>query len=172
MLNNVNLIGRLTKDPELRTAGGSSDSPSVAKFTLAVDRPIYGDKEKQTDFIPVTVWRSTAEFVGRNFHKGKQVYVFGRLQTRSWEKDGQKYYGFEVSANEVGFADAVKKQEGGQAAQGAPSGYPNNNAQYQQSGYSNTPNGFPQMASDSSMGDFMPDGFDPFDNVPNDNLPM
>lgn len=151
MLNNVNLIGRLTKDPELRTAGGGSDSPSVAKFTLAVDRPIYGDKEKQTDFIPITAWRSTAEFVGRNFHKGKQVYVSGRLQTRSWEKDGQKYYGFEVSANEVGFADAVKKQE---------------------SGYSNTPNGFPQMASDSSMGDFMPDGFDPFDNVPNDNLPM
>lgn len=112
MLNQIVLIGRLTKDPELR-AVGEKQTP-VVRFTLAVNRPKYGDAEPQTDFIPVVAWRKTAEFVGRNFHKGKQVYMVGRLQTNTWEKDGVTHYGFEVVASEVGFADSVLKQ-GGQA---------------------------------------------------------
>ena len=112
MLNQIVLMGRLTKDPEVRKVG--EKQVSKGRFTLAVDRPRYGDTQPQADFIPVVVWRSTAEFVDRNFHKGKQVYIVGRLQTRSWEKDGVPHYGFEVSANEVGFADAPQKQ-GGQA---------------------------------------------------------
>ena len=112
MLNQIILLGRLTKDPELRKI--CEKQISKGWFTLAVDRPKYGDAQPQADFIPVVVWRSTAEFVGRNFHKGKQVYVVGRLQTRNWEQDGVTHYGFEVSASEVGFADAPQKQ-GGQA---------------------------------------------------------
>ena len=112
MLNQIVLMGRLTKDPEVRKVG--EKQVSKGRFTLPVDRPRYGDTQPQADFIPVVVWRSTAEFVDRNFHKGKQVYIVGRLQTRSWEKDGVPHYGFEVSANEVGFADAPQKQ-GGQA---------------------------------------------------------
>lgn len=110
MLNQIVLMGRLTKDPEVRKVG--EKQVSKGRFTLAVDRPRYGDTQPQADFIPVVVWRSTAEFVDRNFHKGKQVYIVGRLQTRSWEKDGVPHYGFEVSANEVGFADAPQKQGG------------------------------------------------------------
>lgn len=110
MLNQIILMGRLTKDPEVRTVG--EKQVSKGKFNLAVDRPRYGDAQPQADFIPVVVWRSTAEFVGRNFHKGKQVYVVGRLQTRNWEQDGVTHYGFEVSASEVGFADSLPKQNG------------------------------------------------------------
>lgn len=111
MLNQIVLIGRMTKEPEIKTVG---ENPiSVVKFLLAVNRAKYGDTEPQADFIPVTAWRSTAEFIGRNFHKGKQVYVVGRLRTYTWEKDGVKHYDFEVVANEVGFADAPQK--GGQA---------------------------------------------------------
>ena len=83
MLNQIILMGRLTKDPEVRKIGEKQISKGW--FTLAVDRPKYGDAQPQADFIPVVVWRSTAEFVGRNFHKGKQVYVVGRLQTRNWQ---------------------------------------------------------------------------------------
>lgn len=110
MLNQIVLMGRLTKDPEVRKVG--EKQVSKGRFTLAVNRPKYGDAQPQTDFIPVVVWRSTAEFVGRNFHKGEQMYVVGRLQTTEWEKDGVKHYGFEVAANEVGFAGAPKKQSG------------------------------------------------------------
>lgn len=110
MLNQITLIGRLTKEPEVKTVG-KNDS-SVVRFTLAVNRPKYADTAEQTDFIPVVAWRNTADFIGRNFHKGKQVYVSGRLQTNEWEKDGVKHYGFEVVARDVGFADSVQKQGG------------------------------------------------------------
>lgn len=111
MLNQSVFIGRLTKDPEVKKVG--ENHISNGSFTLAVDRPRYGDAQQQADFIPVVVWRSTAEFVGRNFHKGKQVYVVGRLRTYSWDgDDGVKRYGFEVVANEVGFADAPQKNGG------------------------------------------------------------
>lgn len=109
MLNQSVFIGRLTKEPELQTVG--EKQISVVKFILAVDRPRYGDAKPQADFIPVTAWRTTAEFAARNFSKGKQVYVTGRLQTRSWEdNNGARHFGFEIVANEVGFADAPQRQ--------------------------------------------------------------
>lgn len=158
MLNQIVLMGRLTKDPEVRKVG--EKQVSKGRFTLAVDRPRYGDAQSQADFIPIVVWRSTAEFVARNFHKGKQVYVVGRLQTRNWEKDGVTHYGFEVSANEVGFADSLPKQGG------------------QDKGNANTPNtndGFP--GDDIFGGDSgLPDDFSGFgggfDDVNEDDLPF
>ena len=116
MLNQSIFIGRLTKEPELQTVGEKQTSKT--RFTLAVNRPKYGDAEPQADFIPVTAWSKTAEFVCRNFHKGKQVYVSGRLRTYDWDgDDGKKHYGFEIVASEVGFADAPQKN-GGQAKKG------------------------------------------------------
>ena len=95
MLNQIALIGRLTKDPEIKLVG--KDQNSVVRFILAVNRPKSGDSKPQADFIPVVAWRGTADFIGRNFRKGKQVYVSGRLQTTEWEKDGVKHYQMMIS---------------------------------------------------------------------------
>ena len=109
MLNNANLMGRLTRDPEIKTVG---DGIQVAKFTLAVNRPKYGDNEQKADFISIVVWRKTAEFVSKYFTKGMQVYVMGRIQTRSWDaEDGTKRYATDVVANEVGFAEGKRKDD-------------------------------------------------------------
>ena len=109
-MNKVVLIGRLAKDVEMRTVG---DNISVANFTLAVDRRFKRKNEDQpsADFIPVTAWRKTAEFAGKYFHKGKQVYAFGSLETYSYEKDGEQRYGFRVNADELGFADSAPQGE-------------------------------------------------------------
>ena len=112
MLNNVVIMGRLTRDPELRRTG--SGVP-VASFTIACDRD-FADKqsgEKETDFIDVVVWRSTAEFVSKYFAKGRMAVVSGRLQIRSWtDKDGNKRRNAEVQGDNVYFADS-KKEDGG-----------------------------------------------------------
>ena len=158
MLNQIVLMGRLTKDPEVRTVG--EKQVSKGRFTLAVNRPKYGDTQSKADFIPVVVWRGTAEFVGRNFHKGEQMYVVGRLQTTEWEKDGVKHYGFEIAANEVGFAGAPKKKDG------------------QANGNANTPNtndGFPSndvFGGDSGFPDDFPGFGGDFDDVNEDDLPF
>ena len=102
------MIGRLTRDPELKFL---QSGKAVCKFTLAVDKP-FGDKE--ADFIPITVWGKTAEACGNNLNKGRLVAVSGRLQIRTYEKDGQKRYITEVVAGEVKFLDFKKgesKQE-------------------------------------------------------------
>lgn len=100
MLNKVILIGRLTSDPELRHT--QSNTP-VTSFTLAVDRSY---KDKQTDFIDVVAWRSTAEFAFKYFRKGQLVAVVGSIQTRTWEdKQGSKRKSVEVVADEVHFAE-------------------------------------------------------------------
>jgi single-strand DNA-binding protein len=156
MLNNCVFIGRLTKDPELQTVGAKQ--VSKVRFTLAVNRPKYGDAEPQADFIPVTAWRGTAEFVSRNFHKGQQVYATGRLQTYSWEDDEGKHYGFEIVANEVGFADAPKK--GGQAKSKSKSAAPDSG------GFSDDVFGDANGFSD----DF--NGFDDFCDGSEDDLPF
>lgn len=105
-LNKIILIGRLTKDVELKTVGNDT---SLANFTLAVDRRYKSKNEEQrtADFIPVSAWRKTAEFAGKYFHKGKQVYVCGALETYTYEQNGEKKFGFRVNAEEVGFADSV-----------------------------------------------------------------
>jgi single-strand DNA-binding protein len=107
-MNKVVLIGRLTKDPDLRyTSGGIA----VTRFTLAVDRGFKGqDGEKQADFIPITVWRTQAENCAKYLQKGRLVAVTGRIQTGSYEKDGQRHYTTEVVADEVRFLEWGNKQ--------------------------------------------------------------
>ena len=110
MLNRIILMGRLTRDPELRhTQAGTS----VASFSLAVDRD-FKDKqtgEKTTDFIDIVAWRQTAEFVSRFFTKGRMAVVDGRLQTNIWtDKDGNKRSSLEVVADSVYFGDSRKSE--------------------------------------------------------------
>ena len=111
MLNHINIMGRLTKDPELRRTG--SGVP-VANFTVAVDRD-FADKqsgEKETDFIDVVAWRHTGEFVSKYFSKGRMAVVSGRLQIRSWtDKDGNKRNTAEVVADNVYFGDSKKEEK-------------------------------------------------------------
>lgn len=98
-MNHVTLIGRLTKDPEVRYT--QSGTP-VGTFTLAVDRRVQKDKPKEADFIPCVVWGKTAEVVGNWCKKGKQVGVEGRIQVRSYDaKDGSKRYVTEVIVSEL-----------------------------------------------------------------------
>ena len=114
MLNHIVLMGRLTRDPELRRTG---NGVPVAGFTLACDRD-FGTKgqEKETDFIEVVAWRSTAEFVEKYFSKGRMAVVSGRLQIRSWtDKDGNKRKTAEIVADNVYFGDS--KNDGGQRNQ-------------------------------------------------------
>jgi len=108
----VVLIGRLTKEPDLRY---TTSGIAVARFTLAVDRGFKNqDGEKQADFIPITVWRGQAENCAKYLAKGRLVAVSGRIQTGSYDKDGQRHYTTEVVADEVRFLEWGDKQEQGQ----------------------------------------------------------
>lgn len=115
-MNKVILMGRLTKDPELRY---TQNNIPVCNFTLAVDRRFSKqDEEKQTDFIPVVAWQKTAEFCSKYFSKGRKVAVAGRIETRTWEDDQKvKHYVTEVIAEEVDFADSKKDSGDNQANQ-------------------------------------------------------
>lgn len=106
MLNHITIMGRLTRDPELRRTGSGT---AVASFTLAVDRDFSGKDggEKETDFIDCVAWKNTAEFVSKYFNKGRMAVVSGRLQIRSWtDKDGNKRRSAEVIADNVYFGDS------------------------------------------------------------------
>ena len=120
MLNKIFIMGRLTRDPELRHPQSGT---AVASFTLAVDRD-FKDKqtgERATDFIDVVAWRATAEFVSRYFSKGRMAVVEGRLQIRDWtDKEGNKRRSAEVIADSVYFGDS--KREGGSGGQESYSG--------------------------------------------------
>ena len=105
MLNKILLMGRLTRDPELRRTGSGT---AVTSFAIAVDRDFKSQNgEKETDFIDVVAWRTTAEFVSKHFSKGRMAVVEGRLQIRDWtDKDGTKRRTAEVIADNVYFADS------------------------------------------------------------------
>ena len=108
MLNHITIMGRLTRDPELRRTGSGT---AVASFTLAVDRDFAPEDggEKETDFIDCVAWRGTGEFVSKYFQKGSMAVVSGRLQIRSWtDKDGNKRRSAEVVADNVYFGEAKK----------------------------------------------------------------
>ena len=110
MLNRIVLMGRLTHDPELRRT--QSYTP-VCSFSLAVDRDYKRDGEKETDFIDIVAWRSTADFVGKYFTKGRMAVVEGRLQIRDWtDKEGGKRRSAEVIADNVYFGDSKPKDSG------------------------------------------------------------
>lgn len=108
MLNRVAIMGRLTKEPELRT---TQSGISVASFTLAVDRGFKKEGEQSADFINIVAWRGTAEFVSKWFTKGQLVAVSGRLQTRNYkDRDGNNRTATEVVADEVFFAESKQKK--------------------------------------------------------------
>ena len=116
MLNKIFLMGRLTRDPELRR---TQTGTPVASFSLAVDRD-FKDKatgDRTTDFIDVVAWRQTGEFVSRYFTKGRMAVVEGRLQIRDWtDKDGNKRRSAEVVADNVYFGDSKRDGDGGLSA--------------------------------------------------------
>ena len=112
MLNHITIMGRLTRDPELRRTGSAI---AVASFTVAVDRDFSGRDggEKETDFIDCVAWRQTGEFVSKYFTKGSMIVVSGRLQIRSWtDKEGGKRRSAEVVADNCYFGES-KRSEGG-----------------------------------------------------------
>ena len=111
-MNKVILMGRLTRDPEVRYT--QTNNTMVATFSLAVNRRFARPgEERQADFINVVAWSKTGEFVSKYFKKGQQVAVVGRLQTRTWDDDkGQKHYITEVVAEETYFADSRRDGDG------------------------------------------------------------
>ena len=131
MLNHITIMGRLTRDPELRRTGSGV---AVASFTVAVDRDFGGRDggEKETDFIDCVAWRQTGEFVSKYFTKGRMIVVSGRLQIRSWnDKDGNKRRTAEVVADNCYFGDSKREGDSGSAfggnnfanAYSAPAGF-------------------------------------------------
>ena len=122
MLNKCIFIGRLTRDPEVSDVKGIK----AARFTIAVDRRFKGksDNAPTADFIPVHVWQKTAEFAENFFHKGKQVYVSGSLETYLYEKDGAKKSGFNINADDICYADTLKSANNNSADDDFPAENP------------------------------------------------
>lgn len=122
MLNHIVLMGRLTRDPELRR---TQSGLSVAAFTIAVDRD-FGTREdgsKETDFVDIVAWRSTAEFVQKYFSKGRMAVVSGRLQLRKWtDNQGNKRISAEVVAESVYFGDSKRDGDSGSSYGGSYAG--------------------------------------------------
>lgn len=125
-MNNVNLIGRLTKAPELKQTASNT---SVLTSTLAVDRAFKNQNgEREADFINIVAWRQTAEIIAKYCGKGSQIGIVGRIQTRNYEnQQGQRVYVTEVVAEHVEFLDSKNDNQQGQS-----NGY---NQQPQQNGY-------------------------------------
>lgn len=108
-MNNVTLIGRLVKDPEITY---TTNKIAVCRFTIAVDRRFKSDNQPTADFIPVVAWRKTAEFVAKYFSKGNRIALTGQIQTRSWDDTaGNKHYVTEVVADNVEFCESKKSDE-------------------------------------------------------------
>ena len=121
MLNHIVIMGRLTRDPELRRTGSGV---AVTSFSLAVDRDFGGREggERETDFIDCVAWRQTGEFVSKYFTKGRMAVVSGRLQIRNWtDKDGNKRRTAEVVADNVYFGDSKRDGDSG-SSYSAPAG--------------------------------------------------
>ena len=121
MLNQITIMGRLTRDPELRRTGSGI---AVASFTLAVDRDFASKDsgERETDFIDCVAWRSTGEFVSKYFDKGRMAVVSGRLQIRTWQdKDGNNRRTAEILAENIYFGDSKRSDTNGNSS--VPSSY-------------------------------------------------
>ena len=122
MLNHITLMGRLTRDPELRRTGSGV---AVTSFTIAVDRDIANKDtgERETDFVDCVAWRGTGEFVAKHFSKGKMAVVSGRLQNRSWkDRDGNQRRSAEVVADNVYFGES-KRDDSNQTSAHTQGGY-------------------------------------------------
>lgn len=108
MLNKIIVMGRLTRDPELRRTGNGT---AVTSFTIACDRDFV---DKETDFLDIVAWKQTGEFVSKYFSKGRMAVVSGRLQIRGWEdKDGNKRRTAEIVADNVYFGDSKSDNQPG-----------------------------------------------------------
>lgn len=106
-MNKVILMGRLTKEPELRY---TTSNTAVCQFSIAVDRKYKKDGQPTADFINIVAWRSTAEFVSKYFNKGSRIAIVGQIQTRNYDdKDGKKVYVTEVIAEEVEFCESKRQ---------------------------------------------------------------
>lgn len=146
MLNKIIVMGRLTRDPELRR---TQSGLAVTSFSVACDRDFKNQAgEKETDFIDVVAWRSTAEFVSKYFTKGRMAVVEGRLQIRDWtDNNGGKRRNAEIVADNVYFGDSKRDGDGGSYQQG---GYQQQGGYAPQSyggapagGYQQAPSGYP-----------------------------
>lgn len=157
MLNKAILMGRLTRDPELRyTPNGNVP---VVTFTVAIDRRYSGGNggERQTDFINVVAWRKQAEFVSQWFNKGSMIIVTGSIQTRNWQdKNGNNRTSIEVIADEIQFGETKKSRESNMGYQG---GYPG--------AYAPAPQQAPDSRPDPSFG--MPTGNSDFSEISDDD---
>ena len=143
MLNKIVIMGRLTRDPELRR---TQSGTAVTSFSIACDRDFKSPSgEKETDFIDVVAWRNTAEFVSKYFAKGRMAVVEGRLQIRDWtDREGNKRRSAEVYADNVYFGDSRRDSApGGYDAPPAYGSAPAYSAP--NSGYSAAPSGFAEL---------------------------
>jgi len=115
MLNKAILMGRLTRDPEIKY---TQNNVAVCTFSIAVDRDyVQQGGQRQTDFINIVAWRKTAEFIGKYFAKGRMIVVCGSIQTRTWEgNDGRKNYTTEIIADDVYFGESRRDGDGGGAS--------------------------------------------------------
>ena len=115
-MNKVILLGRLTKDPEVRYT--QTNNTLVASFTLAVNRRFVAQgQERQADFFNIVAWSKLGEFCSKYFKKGQQVSIIGRLQNRSWDDDqGTRHYVTEIIAEEAYFADSKRDSYGGDSS--------------------------------------------------------
>lgn len=108
MLNHIDIMGRLTKEPELRS---TQSGTSVASFTVAVDRDRESNGTRETDFIDCVAWRGTAEFVSKWFHKGDPICVSGRLQSRRWtDRDNNNRISWEVLVDSCYFCGSRRQE--------------------------------------------------------------
>ena len=155
MLNKAILMGRLTRDPELKY---TQNNLPVVQFTVAVERNRAAQgQEKQTDFINIVAWRKTAEFVSRWFTKGMMIIVTGSIQSRSWQdKNGNNRTSVEVVADDVQFGETKKSRESNMGYQG---GYPG--------AYASAPQQAP--ASCPAPGFDMPAGNSDFSEISDDD---
>ena len=162
MLNKAILMGRLTRDPELRYT--QSNIP-VVTFSIAVDRNYSNNGgDRQTDFIDIVAWRRTAEFVSQWFTKGQMIVVVGSIQSRRWQdKNGNNRTSIEVVADEVQFGESKRSRESGGS-------YPNNNGGYPQNGGYQNPNPYaaPQQSAPAPSFD-MPEVNSDFAEISDDD---
>ena len=138
-MNKVILIGRLTRDPEVRHSQGA-ESMAVARYTLAVDRKIKRDNEQSADFISCVVFGRAAEFAEKYLQKGTKLAIVGRIQTGSYtNRDGQRVYTTDIVVEEQEFAESKNSQSGGNGGNYQTGG---NGSNYQNSdGFMNIPDG-------------------------------
>ena len=165
MLNHITIMGRLTRDPELRR---TQSGKAVTTITVAVDRDYQPQGgEKQTDFIDVVAWEQRAEFISKYFAKGRMIIVEGALESRKWQdKNGNNRVSWEIRSTNVYFGDSKKDGDGGGQAQngygggGYPQGY-NQQPPTQQSPYSGG-NGYTPAATTGGFQYIEEDGELPF----------